>query len=75
MLRILIIKTPTDAAFFFFFFLQGHGFITSKIVRVIKTSIDEVVDVKKDGLEIGEIVFTGFFFFFLPLSDLSRSSS
>lgn len=39
--------------------LQGHGFITSKIVRVIKTGIDEVIDVKNDGLEIGEIAFTG----------------
>ncbi|KAI5814749.1 hypothetical protein BZA77DRAFT_266873 [Pyronema omphalodes] len=39
---------------------QGHGFITSKMLRVIKTTgTDEIIDVKKDGLEIGEIVFTG----------------
>lgn len=46
-------RTSTNIAF------KGHGFITSKMVRVIKTDIEEVVDVKKDGLEIGEIVFTG----------------
>lgn len=39
--------------------LQGHGFITSKIVRVIKTGTDEVIDIKNDGFEIGEVVFTG----------------
>lgn len=44
--------------------LQGHGFIMSKMVRVIKTEIDEVIDVKKDGLEIGEIIFTGLPFTF-----------
>ncbi|KAI5847851.1 hypothetical protein DFP73DRAFT_493352 [Morchella snyderi] len=38
---------------------QGHGFITSKVVRVIKPDIKEVIDVKKDGVEIGEIVFAG----------------
>lgn len=40
---------------------QGHGFITSLPVRVIKTEVDEgvVIDVAKDGKEIGEIVFLG----------------
>jgi len=41
---------------------QGHGFITSLPVRVIKTegvADGELVDVKKDGKEIGEIVFFG----------------
>ncbi|EWC48728.1 hypothetical protein DRE_00033 [Drechslerella stenobrocha 248] len=42
---------------------QGHGFITSLPTRVIKTGDDvpegTVVDVKKDGKEIGEIVFVG----------------
>lgn len=38
---------------------QGHGFATSKTCRVIKTSGDAIVDVRKDGVEIGEIVFTG----------------
>ncbi|KAF3922198.1 S-dihydroxybenzoyltransferase [Orbilia brochopaga] len=42
---------------------QGHGFITSLPTRVIKTG-DEIpegtiIDVKKDGKEIGEIVFVG----------------
>jgi acyl-CoA synthetase (AMP-forming)/AMP-acid ligase II len=40
---------------------QGHGFVTSEAVRVIKTELPEgeIVHVKKDGKEIGEIVFTG----------------
>jgi acyl-CoA synthetase (AMP-forming)/AMP-acid ligase II len=39
---------------------QGHGFITSKMLRVVKTTgTDEIIDVKKDGMEVGEIVFTG----------------
>ncbi|KAL7270317.1 hypothetical protein RUND412_006983 [Rhizina undulata] len=38
---------------------QGHGFITSKMIRVIKPENPDIVDVKKDGIEIGEIVFTG----------------
>ena len=40
---------------------QGHGFLTSLPVRVIKTDVPEgsIIDVKKDGKEIGEIVFTG----------------
>lgn len=40
---------------------QGHGFITSLPVRVIKTDQpeDAVIDVKRDGKEIGEIVFVG----------------
>lgn len=40
---------------------QGHGFITSLPIRVIKTDVKEgvIVDVKKDGKEIGEIVFVG----------------
>ena len=40
---------------------QGHGVITSLPVRVIKTEVDygSIVDVEKNGLEIGEIVFRG----------------
>jgi len=40
---------------------QGHGFITSLPARVIKTDVPygTIVDVAKDGKEIGEIVFTG----------------
>ena len=46
---------------------QGHGFITSLDARVIKTNQDEtgkwdsngVVEVAKDGKEIGEIIFLG----------------
>lgn len=40
---------------------QGHGFITSLPVRVIKRDLprDAVFDVAKDGLEIGEVVFVG----------------
>ncbi|KAF5858910.1 hypothetical protein ETB97_003570 [Aspergillus alliaceus] len=40
---------------------QGHGFVTSLPVRVIKTDVPEgaVIDVTRDGTEIGEIVFTG----------------
>lgn len=40
---------------------QGHGFVTSLPVRVIKTDQPEgvLVDVAKDGKEIGEIVFFG----------------
>ncbi|KAK8225303.1 fatty-acyl-CoA synthase [Phyllosticta capitalensis] len=40
---------------------QGHGFVTSLPVRVIKTDQPEgvLVDVAKDGVEIGEIVFAG----------------
>ena len=40
---------------------QGHGFITSLPVRVIKTEVPEgtVTDVTRDGKEIGEIVFIG----------------
>lgn len=40
---------------------QGHGFVTSLAVRVIKTEVPEGVieDVAKDGKEIGEIVFSG----------------
>ncbi|KAJ5408539.1 hypothetical protein N7509_002422 [Penicillium cosmopolitanum] len=40
---------------------QGHGFITSLPVRVIKTEVpeDTVTDVEKNGQEIGEIVFVG----------------
>ncbi|KAL4975019.1 hypothetical protein BDW66DRAFT_138344 [Aspergillus desertorum] len=40
---------------------QGHGFLTSLPVRVIKTEAPEgtIIDVKKDGKEIGEIVFVG----------------
>lgn len=40
---------------------QGHGFIASLPVRVIKTEQDEgvLIDVARDGKEIGEIVFQG----------------
>lgn len=40
---------------------QGHGFITAQGVRVIKPEQpdDVLIDVAKDGKEIGEIVFTG----------------
>lgn len=40
---------------------QGHGFITSLPVRVIKPEEPEgvLIDVKKDGKEIGEIIFYG----------------
>jgi long-subunit acyl-CoA synthetase (AMP-forming) len=40
---------------------QGHGFISSLPARVIKTELpdDVITDVRKDGLEIGEIVFIG----------------
>jgi acyl-CoA synthetase (AMP-forming)/AMP-acid ligase II len=40
---------------------QGHGFITGLPVRVIKTEQLEgvLIDVAKDGKEIGEIVFFG----------------
>jgi acyl-CoA synthetase (AMP-forming)/AMP-acid ligase II len=40
---------------------QGHGFVTSLPIRVIKTGQpkDVIADVAKDGKEIGEIVFIG----------------
>lgn len=40
---------------------QGHSFITALPVRVIKPEEPEgtLIDVKKDGKEIGEIVFKG----------------
>ena len=40
---------------------QGHGFVTSLPVRVIKKDLPEgtIVDVEKDGKEIGEIVCIG----------------
>ncbi|KAK7619786.1 AMP dependent synthetase and ligase [Phyllosticta paracitricarpa] len=40
---------------------QGHGYVTSLPVRVVKTDQPEGVlaDVAKDGVEIGEIVFAG----------------
>ena len=40
---------------------QGHGFITGLPVRVIKTEQEEgvLIDVEKNGKEIGEIVFEG----------------
>lgn len=42
---------------------QGHGFVTSLPARVIKTGDDvkegELIDVQKNGKEIGEIVFEG----------------
>ncbi|KAF2275425.1 acetyl-CoA synthetase-like protein [Westerdykella ornata] len=40
---------------------QGHGFVTSLPARVIKTDQPEgvIIDVARDGKEIGEIVFEG----------------
>lgn len=40
---------------------QGHGFITSLPIRIVRTDQPEgvLIDVKKDGKEIGEIVFFG----------------
>ncbi|KAI9866755.1 MAG: hypothetical protein M1813_000697 [Trichoglossum hirsutum] len=40
---------------------QGHGFLTSLPARVIKTTVPEgtIVDVERNGREIGEIVLTG----------------
>ena len=40
---------------------QGHGFLTSLPIRVIKTGVSEgtITDVKRDGKEIGEIVCLG----------------
>ena len=40
---------------------QGHGFIGSLPIRVIKTDVAQgiVIDVEKDGKEIGEIVCSG----------------
>lgn len=40
---------------------QGHGFITSLPVRVIKTDVPEgtIIDVERNGKEIGEVVFVG----------------
>ena len=40
---------------------QGHGFITSLPARVIKTDAPEgaIMDVEKNGKEIGEVVFIG----------------
>jgi acyl-CoA synthetase (AMP-forming)/AMP-acid ligase II len=40
---------------------QGHGFVTGLPVRIIKTERDEgvLINVAKDGKEIGEIVFEG----------------
>jgi acyl-CoA synthetase (AMP-forming)/AMP-acid ligase II len=40
---------------------QGHGFITSLPCRVIKPELpdDQIIDVERNGEEIGEIVFNG----------------
>ncbi|KXJ94415.1 hypothetical protein Micbo1qcDRAFT_159565 [Microdochium bolleyi] len=40
---------------------QGHGFLTSMPIRIIKPDQPEgvLIDVAKDGKEVGEIVFTG----------------
>jgi acyl-CoA synthetase (AMP-forming)/AMP-acid ligase II len=40
---------------------QGHGFITSLPIRVIKTDVEygTIVDVEQNGKEIGEVVFLG----------------
>jgi acyl-CoA synthetase (AMP-forming)/AMP-acid ligase II len=40
---------------------QGHGFITGLPIRIVKTDQPEgvLIDVQKNGLEIGEIIFFG----------------
>ncbi|KAI9773964.1 MAG: Acyl-CoA synthetase member 3, mitochondrial [Geoglossum umbratile] len=40
---------------------QGHGFLTSLPARVIKTAVAEgtIIDVARDGKEIGEIILAG----------------
>ncbi|KAI9774402.1 MAG: Acyl-CoA synthetase member 3, mitochondrial [Geoglossum simile] len=40
---------------------QGHGFLTSLPARVIKTDVPEgtIIDVERDGKEIGEIILAG----------------
>ncbi|KAF5973601.1 AMP-binding protein [Fusarium coicis] len=40
---------------------QGHGFITSQPIRIIKPDQPQgmLIDVARDGNEVGEIVFTG----------------
>lgn len=40
---------------------QGHGFITSLPIRVIRTGMPEgvIIDVRRDGKDIGEVVCTG----------------
>jgi len=40
---------------------QGHGFVTSLPIRIVRTDQPEgqLVDVARDGKEIGEIVFFG----------------
>ena len=40
---------------------QGHGFVTSLPIRVIKTeqAEEDIIDVAKDGKEIGEIICVG----------------
>jgi acyl-CoA synthetase (AMP-forming)/AMP-acid ligase II len=40
---------------------QGHGFLTSLPIRVVKTDVPEgtIIDVEKNGKEIGEIVCAG----------------
>jgi len=40
---------------------QGHGFVTSLPIRVIRTDLPEgrIVNVKQDGKEMGEVIFEG----------------
>ena len=40
---------------------QGHGHVTSLPARVIKTEVPEgtIIDVERNGKEIGEIIFVG----------------
>ena len=40
---------------------QGHGFVTSLPIRIIRTDVPEgtVIDVEKNGKDIGEIAFLG----------------
>lgn len=38
---------------------QGHGFATAKMCRVIKPDVSPPTDVARDGVEVGEVVFSG----------------
>lgn len=54
--------STTQAEKYAYMARQGHGFITSLPVRVVKPEEGEkgeYIDVKRDGKEIGEIIFFG----------------
>jgi len=38
---------------------QGHGFATSTVSKVIKTNTEAITSVARNGVEVGEVVFTG----------------